>query len=121
MLEDKFDEFDIKKKGFLTYEEYKLLSLSMLKKPLLENEIGSAIFKHDLKHLSKTQNQNDYSALFNIMAENGFITFGSLVSICKKIDFNIKESDVLDIIKNISKTGMIDYNQFCQMMQFFEQ
>lgn len=118
-MEDDFQKFDILKKGFLTYNEYKLLALSNLKKPLPNKQIGDTIFLQDVVFYEKEHVDNDYSELFALFSENDYITYGSLYNIMQKTGFACDQQTILSMLEAINDQKNIDYATFCKLLDFF--
>ncbi|KAM0686923.1 hypothetical protein COBT_001845 [Conglomerata obtusa] len=118
-MEQDFDKYDIINKGFLTYEEYRLLSLSHLTRPLSHEEIGDVIFKHDLRNHKIEKTNNEYIEIFKLLSENGYITYGSLLKMCVKIEYEIKPQQLQQIIKCVDCDEKIGYEKFTKIMTMF--
>lgn len=121
-MEKDFEKYDLQNKGFLTYEEYKALSYSHLKRPKQKENMGKAIFKHDLRELEKQNREKDYTGYFELYSENGYITYGSLRRLCEKVNLDIEDSTILEMIdlcKN-KETQRMGYDEFVKLMQLIE-
>ncbi|KAM0678967.1 hypothetical protein BDAP_000344 [Binucleata daphniae] len=118
-MQHNFDKFDIQKKGYLTYEEYKLLALSNLKKPLPIQKMGDTVFQQDVIFCENMHTEDDYSELFELFSEGGYITYGSLYTIMQKTGFDCNENEILNMIDAVTDKKMIDYEKFCKLLQFF--
>jgi hypothetical protein len=104
------NQFDIGNKKYLTYQEYVSYALSNYRTPLSKNETGNRIPYHKVNFKS---NFYDYKSIFDFLSRNGdFIEFNSLKRSLKKLDLNVSDQEIRQLIEFYSNNGKISYNTF---------
>ncbi|EJW03312.1 hypothetical protein EDEG_00221 [Edhazardia aedis USNM 41457] len=124
-MQKDFDKFDAMKKGYLTYKEYKLLSLTHFIKPQPEHIMSDAIFLQDIVRIDdmvlheKDDVHNEYQSLFKALSENGSITYLSLKNICQKIGLNVTDHEIEEMLKLFDNKGdELDFEQFLRILKY---
>ena len=135
-LKANFNNFDKDQDGLISYQELKELmkqtSKSFIEADLQDllnevdiNEKGQINCKTYIDIISKLNRKNDTDdeiiEVFKIFDKDnsGLISTKKIMDVFLKIDENIKEEEVLQMIKecDIDQDGYLNYEEFCAMVQ----
>ncbi|KAM0672418.1 hypothetical protein OCOL_000637 [Ordospora colligata] len=102
--------FDLGKKGFLRYEEYKGYCLSIFKQPLDKNNIGDRISFDQIRF---TEGEAHIDAVFEFFSQGQqHISLQTLRDAVSKLDLNITDPEMEGMIDLLSVNGLISKNEF---------
>ncbi|ADM11525.1 uncharacterized protein Eint_050770 [Encephalitozoon intestinalis ATCC 50506] len=107
--------FDIGKKGFLSYEEYRGYCLSILKQPLGKKKMGNRIEYNAVEFASC---DTEISGVFDFLSSGeDCISFQTLKKATSKLDMNIPDEDISIMIDMFNSDGLISKELFSRSFE----
>lgn len=105
--------FDIGKKGFLTYEEYRGYSLGMLKQPLSRKEMGNNIGYDQIRFRRDVM---DLAGVFDFFSSGEeTISFHTLKKAVSTLKMDIPDTDIMNMIHMFSPNDAISRKLFAEI------
>ncbi|KMV66131.1 hypothetical protein M970_050730 [Encephalitozoon cuniculi EcunIII-L] len=102
--------FDIGKKGFLSYEEYRGYCLSILKQPLARKKTGNRIQYDDIEFGSCGV---EIDGIFDFLsAGEDHISLATLEKAVSRLEMNISGEDMAAMINMFDSNGLISRELF---------
>ncbi|KAH9412281.1 hypothetical protein HK407_01g01750 [Ordospora pajunii] len=104
------ESFDIGRKGFLRYEEYKGYCLSIVRQPLEKNIMGDRIAFDQIRFM---KGETHIDAIFEFFSQGKqHISLQTLKSAASKLDLNISDHEIKDMIRLLSINGLVSKDEF---------
>ncbi|AFN83008.1 hypothetical protein EROM_050760 [Encephalitozoon romaleae SJ-2008] len=105
--------FDIGKKGFLSYEEYKGYCLSILKQPLGRKKTGDRIEYNDIRFESCGA---EIDGVFDFFSSGeDYISFQTLKKAISKLEMSISNEDIAMMLDMLDSNKQVSRELFSRL------
>lgn len=107
--------FDIGKKGFLTYEEYRGYCAGILRQPLGRSKMGDRIEYADIRFASCGTELDGVFDFFS--SKQDHISFDSLKKAASRLEMDMSAEDISEMIDMFGTNGMVSRESFSRAFE----